>query len=290
MRLPSSIADSADGARVRALRHGLRGSGADSTHGARSPTLGSRAAHAGDHHGKGARGTVKGSRAPTIIGTVVVCLVVAAGGAWLFMVSGAYDVAASTPPSGFKRWVLNTVRSHSIQRRAQDLVVPDLEDTARIRKGFVHYRDTCVDCHGVPGRGRDEFAADMNPRPPRFFRTPEDLARMRARRQQMAARSGEAGEGRRAGSSEQREAHEKRENQQNFWIIKNGIEMTGMPAFGGSHSDEEIWDMLAFVNRLRRGLTAAQYDSLVATTPAASGEEHEHEHSGDGATGEASGG
>ena len=130
----------------------------------------------------------------------------------------------------------------------------------------------------------------MNPRPPRFFRTPEDLARMRARRQQLEAGGGEAGEGRRPGGGADREARETRENQHNFWKIKNGIEMTGMPAFGGSHSDEEIWDMVAFVNRLRRGMTAAQYDSLVATTPAESAEEHEHEHPRDGANGEPSGG
>jgi mono/diheme cytochrome c family protein len=234
---------------------------------------------------------VKGSRAPTIIGTIVVVLVVAAAAIWLYMISGSYDVAASSPPpTGLKRWVLNTVRSHSIQRRSKDLVVPNLDDTARIREGFVHYRDACVDCHGVPGKGREEFAQDMNPRPPRFFRTPEDLARMRARREQMRARSGEAGEGGSSGA-EAREEREKRENQHNFWKVKNGIEMTGMPAFGRTHSDEEIWDMVAFVNRLRSGLTAAQYDSLVATTPAGSGEAHEHEHPKDGGeSGEPSGG
>jgi len=234
---------------------------------------------------------LKGSRALTIIGTVVVCLVVAAGAIWLFMVSGTFDVAASAPTSGLERWVLNTVRSHSIERRAKNLTVPDLDDTARIRKGFIHYRESCVDCHGVPGKGREEFASDMNPVPPRFFRTPEDLARLRARRQQMEARSAEAGEGRRSGGGADREAHEMRENQHNFWKVKYGVEMTGMPAFGGSHSDAEIWDMVAFVNRLRRGMTAAQYDSLVATTPAESSEEHEHEHPKSGATsGEASGG
>lgn len=235
---------------------------------------------------------MKGSRIPTIIGTVVVCVVVAAAAVWLYMISGAYNVAASAPTTGLERWALNTVREHSIQRRARDLEVPDLSDTARVRAGFVHYRDACVDCHGVPGKGREEFAANMNPRPPRFFRTPEDLARMQARRRQFEAERGEAGEGRRSGG-EGREARETRENQHNFWKIKYGIEMTGMPAFGGSHSDEEIWDMVAFVDRLRGGMTAAQYDSLVATTPADSLEAHEHDHPREGSgaeSGEASGG
>ena len=92
----------------------------DSTHDAPCPTLGSRAAHTGPHHGKGARGTVKGSRIPTIVATVVVCLVVAAGAIWLFMISGTFNVAASSPTSGLERWVLNTVRSHSIRAAGEE--------------------------------------------------------------------------------------------------------------------------------------------------------------------------
>lgn len=235
---------------------------------------------------------MKGSRILTIVGTVVVCVVAAAAAIWLYMLSGAFDVAASSPTTGVELWALNTVRDHSIQRRAQNLEVPDLDDTARIRDGFIHYHDTCVDCHGVPGTGRAAFATGMNPRPPRFFRTPEDLARMRARRRQFEGERGEAGEGRRPGGEERedREGRETRENQHNFWKIKYGIKSTGMPAFGSTHSDEEIWDMVAFVNRLKRGMTAAQYDSLVATTPADSLDGHQHQHPQDGAgSGEGSG-
>ena len=31
-----------------------------------------------------------------------------------------------------------------------------------------------------------------------------------------------------------------------FWIVQNGIRMTGMPAFGPTHKDEEIWDARGF--------------------------------------------
>jgi hypothetical protein len=31
-----------------------------------------------------------------------------------------------------------------------------------------------------------------------------------------------------------------------FWIIKNGIKMTGMPESGSTHSDDEIWGIVAF--------------------------------------------
>jgi len=35
-----------------------------------------------------------------------------------------------------------------------------------------------------------------------------------------------------------------------FWIIKNGVKMTGMPAFQPTHQDEQIWDIVGFVRRL----------------------------------------
>jgi len=225
---------------------------------------------------------VKGSRATTIIVTVVITLAVLGGLGLVYMYSGAYNVAANHRPSKLEHWILVTTREHSVARRASDiLTVPDLDDSVRLRKGLVHYRESCVDCHGVPGSGREEFAADMNPDPPRFFRTPEDLQRMEARRrarEQQAA--GEGANGRPA--AQEREDHEKAEARENFWTIKHGIGMTGMPAFGDDHSDDEIWDMVAVVNALRHGMTADQYQALVQSLPADSDQEHEHAHPGDG--------
>ena len=36
-----------------------------------------------------------------------------------------------------------------------------------------------------------------------------------------------------------------------FWIIKNGIRLTGMPAFGKVESDEQIWNLTNYVKTLR---------------------------------------
>lgn len=235
---------------------------------------------------------MKGSRFGTIVGTVIVVLVVLAGLGLAYMYSGSYEVAASRRPSGLERWVLTTTRSRSIEKRSKDLTVPELDDSARVMRGLVHYRESCIDCHGVPGEGREEFASDMNPRPPRFFRTPEELARRRERMQQQ-----EAGEPTQA-ERERREQHEREEMRENFWIVKHGIAMTGMPAFGDDHSDGEIWDILAFVERVH-SLTAEEYRAMVASLPDSLAEEHEHEHPEEGAeapggesgeTGEAPGG
>lgn len=224
---------------------------------------------------------MKESRFGTIVVTAVAVLVVLAGLGLLFMYSGAFDVAASRPPSGLERWVLTTVRHHSIERRSEDLTVPDLEDSARVMRGLVHYREDCADCHGVPGQGREDFVEGMNPRPPRFYRTPEELARIQARRESQ----GEPTQAER----ERREQHEREELRENFWTIKHGIAMTGMPSFGEDHSDDEIWDLLAFVERVH-SLTAGEYGAMVAALPDSlrAEPEGEHEHGGEEA-GEAPG-
>lgn len=211
------------------------------------------------------------SRGKTIFGTVISVLVVFAALGIAFIFSGTYDVAASRPPSKLEHWVLTTARDHSIDRRAGNLQIPSLDDPQRIREGFAHYREMCVDCHGAPGHGREEFAEGMNPEPPTFYRKPRLGGAERPP-------DGERPPGAEGSSSE----HERKELRHRFWVIKHGIAMTGMPAFGKDHSDEDIWNLLAFVQHLRR-MTPAAWDSLDAAVPP---EEHEGEGAAEGTEGQ----
>jgi hypothetical protein len=53
---------------------------------------------------------------------------------------------------------------------------------------------------------------------------------------------------------------------EDFWVVKHGIKMTGMPAWGVTHSDELLWDVVAFLQKLPE-LTAEQYQALVKSAP-----------------------
>ena len=55
-----------------------------------------------------------------------------------------------------------------------------------------------------------------------------------------------------------------------FWMLKHGIKMSGMPAFGGTHSDETIWTMVAFAKQLPT-MSAATYAAIPTE-----GEGHHH--------------
>ncbi len=65
----------------------------------------------------------------------------------------------------------------------------------------------------------------------------------------------------------------KRDPAQTFWIIKHGIKMSGMPAWGATHDDARIWAMVAFLQQLPR-LTPEQYQILTARDDEA--ESHDH--------------
>jgi len=158
-------------------------------------------------------------------------LAVLAVAALLFIFSGVYDVSASNPDSGLIAWALQTTQSRSVHRAYERLEgkvqIPRLDDPQAVRTGLIHYHEMCVTCHGAPGVKISEIGQGLNPYPP-----------------ELAARAAEA------------------EPLETFWIVKNGIKMTGMPAFGATHSDDEIWAIVAFLNRMPK-LSPQEYQALV---------------------------
>ena len=178
--------------------------------------------------------------------TVLVVLVIVVLGAIAFMFSGLYNVSASNPDKGLIRWALVTTQRHSVHRGVESLKgiqVPNLEDPKRIQTGLVHYHEMCTTCHGAPGVNISEIGQGLNPDPPELSDVGRD------------------------------------EPQETFWVVKNGIKMTGMPSFGATHNDDEIWDIVAFVRKMGK-LTPQQYQAMVHQAGlGAPGEENEaHEH------------
>ena len=147
-----------------------------------------------------------------------------------FIYSGIYDVAASSPDAGLIHWVLETTRSRSVHRAAEAFEesarVPDLKDPSLIRTGLVHYHAMCLTCHGAPGVPISESGQGLNPYPPELAGEEEEPAEV-------------------------------------FWVVKNGIKMTGMPAFGVTHSDEELWAIVAFMKKMG-DLSPEEYQRMVA--------------------------
>jgi mono/diheme cytochrome c family protein len=166
-----------------------------------------------------------GTRAGCLSGpALVVALFVAA--CLGFVYSGVYDVAATQPHSRAERWLLSTLMERSVRARLDEVPEPPPESEELLATGFHHYEEMCVVCHGAPGVERGEIGEGIEPEPP-------DLA----------------------------EEADEWSLPAIYWITSQGIKMAGMPAFGPTHSEDEIWGISMFVKRLPE-IGAAEYSRL----------------------------
>jgi len=172
----------------------------------------------------------------------VVLVVALAGG--VFIGSGIYDIGADSPHWQVTERVLTMLRKRSVQTRAEQIAAPDLDDPRLIADGAEHYAAMCVGCHLAPGIENSEIRTGLYPKPPVLSEARE-------------LKPGNA-----------------------FWIIKHGIKMSAMPAWGATHDDDSIWAMVAFVHKMP-DMTPDQYRELTANKEEEGGHEHghhQHEH------------
>jgi mono/diheme cytochrome c family protein len=169
---------------------------------------------------------------------IVAGLVLLAAGAAAVAFTGSFDVSAKRPPGSLEKRIAGFTLDRAVARRAPKGENPMAKDPAAIRAGMAHYKEMCVFCHGAPGVDASEAGEGLNPPAPDLT-----LARI-----------------------------QKRTDGELFWILQNGIRMTGMPAFGPTHKDEELWKMVAFLRHLP-SLTPEEEKALAPT-----GEPEEHHH------------
>lgn len=147
--------------------------------------------------------------------TVVAVLAILAALFLGVVYSGTVDVAATSPESGVAAWALHVAMERSVERAAAGIQAPPLDRPEQLTEGLVHYHEMCVTCHGAPGVPASEIGKGLNPFPPELDHAVEEFS------------PGEI-----------------------FWLVKNGIKMTGMPAFGPTHTDEQLWAIVAFAQKL----------------------------------------
>jgi mono/diheme cytochrome c family protein len=164
--------------------------------------------------------------------------IIVAVGAAVFFFGGFFNVSAVEEDPKPVAWALQKVRTASIDRYAKDTPTVSLEDATVVQAGAKAFAARgCGNCHGGPGVTWAKFSEGLRPDPPDL----KDIA----------------------GELEPREI---------FYVIKNGINMTGMPSFARIEvGDPEIWTIVAFVKKLPT-VSEADYKSWTeapADAPAA---------------------
>ena len=139
-------------------------------------------------------------------------------GAAVYFLGGFYSVAGTNEDPAIVEWALDHVRQASIARHAKDTPPMSLDDAAVVEAGARAFNERgCVNCHGAPGVQWSKWSEGLRPDPP-------DL---------------------------KEEIVDHREPRELFWVVKNGIKMTGMPSFGAAEvPDREIWSIVAFLKKL----------------------------------------
>ena len=147
------------------------------------------------------------------IGVLAVIIAIAAG---VFFLGGFFNIAATIEDPGVVNWALIRTRTASIQYHASGTPPIKLDDPEVIKAGARAFaQQGCATCHGGPGVDYAKFAEGINPGPPEL----KDVAGI--------------------------------DPAQLFWVIKNGIRMTGMPSFEkAGASDQDIWQIVAFVKKM----------------------------------------
>jgi mono/diheme cytochrome c family protein len=139
--------------------------------------------------------------------------------------SGLYDIGADVPHTKLVTLLLEQLRDRSTKVHSRDIAVPNLDDPTMIAEGAEHYAAMCTGCHLAPGVTESEIRPGLYPEPPNLAVD---------------------------GIDDPKEA---------FWIIKHGIKMSGMPAWGRTHDDGAIWNIVAFVSKMP-SMTPAAYRAL----------------------------
>jgi mono/diheme cytochrome c family protein len=160
--------------------------------------------------------------------------------------TGLINVAATHSPPILER-VLAFAAARSIARHATAMTNPVAAEPQVLDRGLRDYAEMCLMCHGAPEVEPQAFARHLSPKPPALT---DAIVQ--------ASSDGAL-----------------------FWIIANGIMATGMPAFGPTHSDEELWTLVTVLRQLPQ-LSPGERERLLAAQgghQAHQAHEHaEHKH------------
>jgi mono/diheme cytochrome c family protein len=147
---------------------------------------------------------------------------------------GSRGISAKAQPGRVETVVARTMRRLAIPRAARALENPVAASPEVIREGMTHYADHCANCHANDGTGETELGRGLYPKPPDMRLEPTQ-----------SLTDGEL-----------------------FYIIENGVRLTGMPAWSTGTEDgtQSTWHLVHFIRQLPR-LTPEHIEQMKALNP-----------------------
>jgi mono/diheme cytochrome c family protein len=129
-------------------------------------------------------------------------------------------LSARAQPSALEAAIARNARKMATPSKAYTTKNPIADSPEVQREARLHFADHCAICHGNDGSGDTQIGRGLYPKPPDF-------------------RANET---------------QKLSDGDIFWVIENGVRLTGMPAFGGTGSEhgeaDSTWKLVHFIRHL----------------------------------------
>ncbi len=169
------------------------------------------------------------------IAITILLLVIAALGfsAYLMHRMMQRGFSTRTEPMRMEKALATTIRGQAIPSRYKTIKDPVTATPEVIHDGMAHWADHCSACHANNGSGDTMYGRTMYPRPP---------------------------------DMRQKDTQEMSDGEL-YYTIKNGVRLSGMPAFGDPDDDDmDSWKLVAFIRHLPR-LTDAEETEMQHLNP-----------------------
>jgi len=147
---------------------------------------------------------------------IVIGIIVLLGAVYLGVAIARHGFSAREKPSRLEEFLARHARKIATPADARELKNPFPVTAQSMAAARAHWADHCASCHALDGGGNTVIGRNLYPKAPDMRDT-----------QTQGLTNGEL-----------------------YYIISNGVRFTGMPAWGGEDSPEEIWQLVAFIRRL----------------------------------------
>ena len=145
----------------------------------------------------------------TFLFGIVIGILLVFAGAYYYFATGSAPVATADHPMPFEKTMANKALHARIDREMPK-TAPIPADESTYLSGAKIYAENCSICHGLPGEDQSAIGKGMFPKPPHLFRG-------------KGVTDDEPGE--------------------TYWKVSHGIRLTGMPSFGDTLSETQMWQV-----------------------------------------------
>jgi mono/diheme cytochrome c family protein len=150
--------------------------------------------------------------------------------------------SARDNPSVLETYLAKTARNLSIPASERDAKNPFAPTAEVLSEARAHFADHCATCHGNDGSGKTEIGQNLYPKTP-------DLRQSQT---------------------------QNLTDGQIYYIIHNGIRLTGMPAWGGPGKDDDTWKLVLFIRHMPQ-MTPQEMKEMETFNPKSAAERSEEE-------------